>query len=459
MNHRESISRKQFLKQSLSVSIGFCGLSLFLLKQEVLFDQLQNAGNPWLELQKGFKARVISKWGEKMNDGLLVPGKADGMGTFKVKGKTVIIRNHENIPDLAENGAFGKKLELLEGFSKENFFDFGHGKLPSLGGTTTLIFNENSGLVESQFLSLAGTNRNCAGGITPWNTWITCEEDVTPKTEANETAHGYNFEVPADATKIISPIPLKAMGRFNHEAVSINPQSGFVYQTEDAPDGLIYRFIPNTKGQLQNGGELQALIIKDRPAFDTRNWEEQTLAVGDSLEVEWATLEEVDGMENDLRLKGREKGAAVFARGEGMWYGNKEIYFACTSGGEKQLGQVFKYVPSSKEGSLEENKDPGKLILFAESNDIQTLKNCDNLTIAPWGDVILCEDHLNSYIRGITPDGKAYNIARNIFSESELTGVCFSPSGKYLFVNIQQEGLTLAISGPWERLKPFSIFS
>jgi secreted PhoX family phosphatase len=427
-------------------------LSLFLFNPQNVFAKPLYA-NKWLALPDGFTVEVISEWGQKMSDGLYVPGRPDGMGTFKVKNRTVIIRNHEVSPQDLESSAFGKQNELLSTVSKTNFFDYGQAKNPSLGGTTTLIFNERTGKAESQFLSLAGTNRNCAGGITPWNSWITCEEDVTPKMEDNDTEHGYNFEIPAAATQLTSPRPLKAMGRFNHEAVSVNPTSGFVYQTEDAGDGLIYRFIPKTKGKLEQGGALQALKIKGQPGFDTRNWEEKSLSVGDVLEVEWIPMEDVESPENDLRLRGRANGAAIFARGEGMWYGKNEIYFACTNGGNKNLGQVFKYIPSPKEGISSETAAPGKLVLFAESEDMNTLKNCDNLTVAPWGDVILCEDHPDAYIRGITPEGKGYNIARNIFSDSELAGICFSPSGKYMFVNIQEQGLTLAISGPWQRLR------
>lgn len=450
----KTISRKEFIKQSLAVSVGFYGLSHFTLNPQQLFSIPLFTGNEWLELPRDFEAKVISRWGEKMNDGLLVPGKADGMGAFSIGGKTVIIRNHEVSPLDVANGAFGKDKRLLHNLSPEDFFDYGHGTNPSMGGTTNIIFNEETGEVERQFLSLAGTNRNCAGGITPWNTWITCEEDVTPKMEDNETAHGFNFEVSAAANGLSKPIPLKAMGRFNHEAVSVNPVSGFVYQTEDANDGLIYRFLPNTPGKLHEGGELQALKIKGKPGFDTRNWEEQLLTVGESLDVEWITMDDVESKNNDLRIRGQEMGAAIFARGEGMWYGNEEIYFACTNGGKKNLGQVFKYVPSPQEGLDEEKEYSGKLMLFAESNDLETLKNCDNLTVAPWGDVIICEDHPNAYIRGITPEGKIYNIARNIFSKSELAGLCFSPSGKYLFVNIQEQGLTLAITGPWKTLQP-----
>ncbi|MEM9329320.1 MAG: alkaline phosphatase PhoX, partial [Bacteroidota bacterium] len=242
------------------------------------------------------------------------------------------------------------------------------------------------------------------------------------------------------------------MGRFNHEAVCVSDKTGIVYQTEDQGDSLIYRFIPDVPGQLAEGGTLQALVIKGQPSFDTRNHDEQTMQVGQAFEVEWMTLEDIDPLEDDLRLRGHKDGAAVFARGEGMWYGNDEVYFACTSGGQAKQGQVFKYVPSPAEGTAGEAEQPGQLVLFAEPNDSELCKNCDNLTVAPWGDVVLVEDHSDSYMRGITPEGKIYNIARNIGSDSEMAGVCFSPSGKTLFVNIQGQGLTFAITGPWETL-------
>lgn len=446
------LSRKQFLKQTLAISAGFYGLSHFVVHPEKLLAHPLERNNPWLELPKGFKAKVISEKGKEMSDGFLVPGDADGMGTFSIKGKTVIVRNHELSPGDLGDSPFGKNNSLLDSVSDKQLFDYGHGKNPSLGGTTNIVFNEKTGEVEKEYLTLAGTNRNCAGGITPWDSWISCEEDVTQKTRHNETNHGYNFEVPAEATSIVDPVPLKDMGRFNHEAVSVNPESGYVYQTEDAHDGLIYRFLPNKKGKLHKGGTLQALKIKGEHGFDTRNWKNKNLPVGKILDVEWITLKDVTPKEDDLRLRGRQQGAAVFARGEGMWYGNKEIYFACTNGGSRKLGQVFRYIPSPDEGKKSEFSNIGKLQLFAESDDRDTLKHCDNLTVAPWGDVILCEDSSNAFIRGITPQGDKYNIGRNIYSKSELAGSCFSPSGKYLFVNIQTDGLTIAITGPWQSL-------
>ncbi|MBK6264856.1 DUF839 domain-containing protein [Marivirga sp. S37H4] len=446
-------SRRDFLKQASLVSLGFIGLNQYLSRTSLAKSIDYVVAKSWLELPQGFTASIISEWGQKMSDGFLVPGRPDGMATFNLNGKVAIIRNHENNPSPFGFSAFGKNNELLNKVSKSDLFDFGYGKTPGLGGTTTLIFNENTQKVEQQYLSLAGTYRNCDGGSTPWNSWISCEEDTTPQGKYSEVSHGYNFEVPVAHKGLVAPVPLKAMGRFNHEAVCVDPSSGIVFQTEDQHDGLIYRFIPNEKEKLHKGGTLQALAIKCHKQFDTRNWKSQDLKVNQELEVEWITLSRVDSQEDDLRKRGKMNGAAVFARGEGMWYGNNEVYFACTNGGKSQSGQVFKYVPSSKEGLEREKLDPGKLILFAEPNDSRILKSCDNLTVSPWGDVILVEDRKNAHIRGIRPDGQIYNIGRNIGSNSELAGICFSPSGKTMFVNVQEQGLTFAITGPWERLR------
>ncbi|MEX0882519.1 MAG: alkaline phosphatase PhoX, partial [Cyclobacteriaceae bacterium] len=166
--------------------------------------------------------------------------------------------------------------------------------------------------------------------------------------------------------------------------------------------------------------------------------------------VAWIDLENIDSPEDDLRMQGHNKGAALFARGEGIWFGDGELYFACTNGGKIGAGQVFRYQPSPNEGTSEERNSPGKLVLFAEPNDREILKNCDNLAIAPWGDVILCEDHKHPFLVGINPQGELYHLAENVGFESELAGGVFSPSGKTYFVNIMGPGLTFAITGPWK---------
>jgi len=298
--------------------------------------------------------------------------------------------------------------------------------------------------------------RNCSGGATPWGSWITCEENITIADQYFEKSHGYNFEVPAKIDmKLTDPIPLKGMGRFNHEAIAIDPKTGIVYQTEDRADGLIYRFIPDNPGQLLKGGRLQALAIRDLPSKDTRNWPDNTESFEQRKRyaTEWVDLDQVDSPQDDLRYRGFEKGAARFARGEGMNYGNGEIYFACTNGGAKQFGQVFRYLPSEYEGDLNREKEtPGQLELFVESHDKELMKSCDNLVIAPWGDIIISEDDSNSSaIVGITPEGKMYHLA-HIEKNTELAGSCFSPDGSTLFVNAQRHpGESYAITGPWEK--------
>jgi uncharacterized protein len=447
-------SRRTFIRQSLAVSAGFMGLSQFIVAPGFAAEGgMRPAIEKWLELPEGFEAKIISTWGEKMSDGFLVPGRADGMAAFAIRGKVVLVRNHENSPSPSKNGPYGEDMSLFSKMDKRHLFDYGFGKTPGLGGTTTVIFDEERQAVTDQFLSLTGTYRNCAGGPTPWNSWITCEEDTTPKGTGAETNHGYNFEIPAGNKKLLRPVPLREMGRFNHEAVCVDPSSGIVYQTEDSHDSLIYRFLPKKPGKLHKGGELQALAIRDQKSFDTRNWTEDRMKAGEALAVEWITLQDVDTDTDDLRLRGHAQGAALFARGEGMWFGKNEVFFACTNGGRRKAGQVFKYIPSAKEGTSSERYDPGMLVLFAEPNNTEILKYCDNLTVSPWGDIILAEDSKDAYLRGITPNGKIYNIGRNIGSESELAGVCFSPSGKTLFVNIQDQGLTFAITGPWHKLR------
>ena len=122
------------------------------------------------------------------------------------------------------------------------------------------------------------------------------------------------------------------------------------------------------------------------------------------VRVEWIDIEDYESPKDDMRYVGFDAGAARFARGEGMFYGNGEIYFACTNGGAKKYGQIFRYKPSPSEGLAGEHSEPGTLELFIESQDLELLKACDNLTVAPWGDVVICEEvGVSSAIVGITP--------------------------------------------------------
>ena len=168
------------------------------------------------------------------------------------------------------------------------------------------------------------------------------------------------------------------------------------------------------------------------------------------IQARWVNIDEVESPDDSLRQQGYAKGAALFARGEGMWYGNGSIYWACTNGGPFMRGQIFRYIPSPFEGTPREMVRPGLLQLYIESQASSLIENCDNITVAPWGDLFICEDKSGSCrILRVTSTGEISKFAINTYSSSELAGACFSPDGQTLFVNIQKNGQTLAITGPW----------
>lgn len=385
-----------------------------------------------IDLPQGFTYRVISSLGDPMSDGGTVPDAADGMGCFDLGGgKIALVRNHELRPGQDSGGAVGAAYDTVA-----------RSLVPLPGGTTTLVLDARTLQVERQFRSLSGTIRNCAGGITPWGSWLTCEEDVSKPGPQIGKEHGYVFEVPATATGPVDPVPLKAMGRFNHEAACVDPRTGAVYLTEDREDGLLYCFVPRVKGKLAEGGTLHALAIEGMP--DARNWNGVAFPPQAWQAVRWVQLDNVEAPDDDLRKRGAAAGATLFARGEGIHMGEGELYFCCTSGGAAKLGQIFRLRPQTS--------GQDRLQLFFESTSTEQFNYGDNLTVAPNGHLIVCEDQytdvVENHLRGITPEGTAYPLA---FSrvQTEWAGACFSPDGKWLFVNLYHPAKTVAITGPW----------
>ena len=406
--------------------------------QGVVIGGVDLGTTPLLALPAGFNYTAISITGQPMDDGGTVPGVHDGMAAFEgANNTTILVRNHE----VSANGANpvvpsnGNKYDQLG------------------GGTTTLVIGANR-RVRFQYASLAGTIRNCAGGPTPWNSWITCEENTSRIGEGGNTKmHGYNFEVPASASiQVAEPVPLVAMGRFNHEAVAVETETGWVYQTEDRSDSCFYRFRPNVAGNLQSGGVLEALKITDSRA---RNVEITTGSANTvtgyrdlkniPLAASWVVIDNVNPTTDTVRVEARSKGAARFSRGEGAWYGNGQTYFVCSDGGDDRVGQVWAY----RSG---DDPSTGTLTLVVEATANDVLAAPDNICVAPFGDLFLCEDGSGSeYVVGVNSEGELYRFAANSLNSSEFAGACFSPNGKTLFVNIQSPGITLAIWGPWTR--------
>lgn len=458
--------RRHFLKTAAAATLGFGGLYAFLRGDRPAdkadshagrgFGPLEPDPNGLLDLPEGFRYRVFSRAGERMDDGFLVPAAHDGMAAFPHDGgRTLLVRNHEvNGGAGPEEGAFGPELELLSAFDPGLLYDTGREEGPALGGTTNLLFDTRTGTLLEHRLSLSGTLRNCAGGATPWGSWISCEESVRRADRRFARDHGYAFEVPATMPpRPGSAEPLRAMGRFYREAVAVDPDTGVVYQTQDLGDGLLYRFVPDRPGELARGGRLQALAVRDRPGLRTQNWDGWPLVrPGRPLAVHWIDLDAVENPDNDLRHRGYEAGAAQFARGEGAWWADDGFYFACTNGGAARRGQIWRYVPSGREAGSGPGDDGGRLELFLEAGEESVLRRADNLTTAPWGDLVVCEDGSGvDELVGVTPDGDLYRLARNARSTGELAGSTFSPDGSTLFVNMQREALTVAVTGPWGR--------
>ncbi|MEO7177673.1 MAG: alkaline phosphatase PhoX [Allosphingosinicella sp.] len=406
----------------------------------------------------GFAAldECVGRGGHRLEGGFPVPDSFDGMGSFRLDDRTtLLVRNHELEVGQGAQSPFpaGRPAHIRP-------FRPASGPIGP-GGTTTIVYDHVGHRVLRQHLSLTGTIRNCAGGAAPWGAWLSCEEDF-------HDGHGFVFDVPALSAAEDEPRPLRHLGRFRHEAVALDPGSGIAYMTEDQIDSLFYRYVPPSGGDARDpGGELQALVFDPDDGADSRNWHRPHWPVETWRNVVWRSLGDTQPAADDLRKRGyRQQRAVRFANGEGIHFDpvTREIYFACTSGGPIKSGQIMRYVPDP------DDVRRGRLQLFVEAADTRIINYADNLVVAPWGDLIVCEDPYFGgernyiyrgiaeklkvappcYLRGVTPAGEVYDVAR-LHGGSELAGVCFSADGKTLFVNVYSPGKTLAITGPWPR--------
>lgn len=402
-----------------------------------------------LDLPAGFSYSIVSRAGSPLPGGGTTPGRHDGTGTFRAPlGGTRLVQNHENGTSAANPAIAVPELTY---------------DIAALGGTTTLTLDHHDQPVD-EYVSLAGTFSNCAGGVTPWGTWLTCEENESRQSTTLTKDHGFVFEVdPATPSNNTTPTPLRALGRYAHEAVVVDRKRGDLYLTEDAssPNGLVYRCEPNDRtqayGALRNGGTLTAMKcnrngthVPDLSVFSTP---------GTVLGVEWVTVPDPLAVTTSTRKQLANTEVTRSRKFEGAWWGN-----AAMGGGEKAHivcsfarltdgslaehdGQVWGYDPDRQTLTLElylpRNPDP--------ASDIPD--GPDNITVSPYGGFFLAEDGEGAqHLLAVDPSGSVKVFARNRLSDSEFTGVVFAPDGETLFANIQDQGLCFAITGPFDKV-------
>ena len=405
------------------------------------YGALHRAG-PELALPSGFTYEVLSWTGKPMSDGRPTPCAFDGMGAFPLPdGNIRLVRNHENRDTPA--------TARLKGDITKAYDNIGG------GGTTSLevrIAPDGRPELVRDFVSLSGTIVNCAGGPTPWGSWLTCEETTEGMANGWGDEHGYIFEVHASAEEERRAAPLKAMGRFVHEAVAVDPTTGYVYETEDRQIAGFYRFVPVRPTALAAGGRLQMLAIDGQPNYDAADGQR----MGTILPVVWVDIADPDPENTSTDTaavfsQGFTEGGARFSRLEGCWWGDDGVFFHATNGGDARCGQVWHYRPRGEHR--------GELMLVFESPSREMLDYPDNITVSPRGGIVICEDGgVEHFIRGLTPDGRIFDFAQNLLNDTEFAGACFAPDGRTLFLNIMgamwdagpQKGVTVAIRGPWD---------
>jgi uncharacterized protein len=396
----------------------------------------------------------------------------------------VLIRNHERGPILA-----GQPLPIV-GAGTAPVYDAATipGVLDGLGGGTTALTFSGGELTGSR-ATLGGTLVNCCGGPTPWGSWLTCEELILRGAALGAKDHGFVFEVPSPHRGDASAVPITGMGLMRHEAAAVDPETGHVYLTEDnGPTSGIYRFRPSRRprrvGDLERGGSLQMLAVAGTDNADLR-----APTQGQRFEVAWVDIADPTadpeiftspglGLPDILGagrsgpfLQGEAGGGATFSRMEGAWHHRGVIYLVDTAGGAAGKGVVWALRPGRGHRAAQ------LTALFVSPEDA-VADNPDNITVSPRGGLLTCEDgggrvtgttrDFGTRLVGINRRGGSFVFAENAIVLDaalpgrpdvptgdhrgiEFCGATFSPSGKYLFVNVQIPGVTFAVEGPWRR--------
>jgi secreted PhoX family phosphatase len=408
-----------------------------------------------LALPEGFSYRIVTEAGRTLlESGEPTPGNHDGTGAFRTRaGGTVLVTNHEigTPAEAAEDGIV--TVPLVDGLVYD----------PGMGGGCTVVETGRDGERITEYVGVAGTSTNCAGGITPWDTWLTCEEDSTRAGQDGATKdHGYVFEVdPFDRAANRDPEPIRALGRYDHEAATVDPRTGDVYLTEDAsgPNGLFYRWAAprgfrGGKGALRRLGDTEGVLAAMR-CTDDRGEHVDDLSrgveVGTRYAVEWVEVPDRDARTVDTRLQFADGDVTRGRKLEGQWWGDGGAYVVTSyaraedSPGEPHDGQVWFYDP--RRGTLTLKLRFG----LNPTPDVDgPFDGPDNVTVSPWGGLILAEDGEGvQHLIGVAGDGATFPMARNEVDDAEFTGPVYSHDKRVLFANVQAPGTMFAITGPW----------
>ncbi|MFF5010807.1 PhoX family protein [Streptomyces phaeochromogenes] len=456
---RSAATRRQLLARTaaLSVGISFTGSLSELFAGTAAAQSLghEDYGPPvpdprgLLDLPKHFRYKVLSREGDPLRSGEgPVPSNHDGMAAFAGRhGQVHLVRNHEN-PSIGR-----VPVPTIEGLTYDPA-----GK----GGCTVLTLDRHNNVL-SERVAIAGTAVNCAGGPTPWGTWLTCEEtDARVGLGGYTKDHGFVFEVDGADPRRSGAVPLTAMGRFQHEAVAVDPVRGIVYETEDAflkPFGLFYRFLPDKPlggpGSLRAGGRLQAMRVPGVPDLSSI---QETGACFEG--VQWVDVPDPLAAQTPIRLQDfGPKGITHAQKLEGCYWGGRSVYFVSSfarsaeGSAADHYGQIWRYDPSSRRLTL--------VIVFGPDTDVQLPgESPDNICLAPSGGLMVCEDGNGAqHVYGVTRRGEVYPMARNAQNIGtaeepewgEFAGVTFSPDGDTMYVNCYTPGTTFAVTGPWRR--------